>query len=47
MPLFVKTLTGKTIIIESELNDIVENMKSKIYDKEGISADQQRLIICK
>lgn len=35
MQIFVKTLTGKTIQLEVEPSDSIENIKQKIQDKEG------------
>jgi len=42
--IFVRTMTGKVVTLKCQPNDNILSIKRKIQDKEGISAEDQRLL---
>jgi ubiquitin len=44
MQIFVKTLTGRTITLDVDSSDSIENVKQKIQDKGELPSDPYRLI---
>ena len=40
----MKTLDGKTLTVDAEEEDTIEDIKQRIMEKEGVPTDQQRLI---
>jgi len=42
--IFIKTLSGKTIAMDIDDSDTIGVIKQRIFEKEGIPVDQQRLV---
>lgn len=46
MLIFVKTLTGRTIVVEIEMFNTINDLKQEIYRKTGLPVAMQRIIVC-
>ena len=44
MQIFIKTLNGKTLTLDAVHNESVGKLKVKIFEKEGVPTEQQRLL---
>jgi hypothetical protein len=44
MQIFIRTLSGKTILLNVDIEDTIDIIKQKNQDKEGVIRSQQRLI---
>lgn len=44
MQIFVKTLTGKTMTFEVLSTDTILDVKRRVFEREGIEIEQQRLV---
>lgn len=44
MQIFIKTITGRTVVLDADPSDIVRRIKEKLLEKDGIPIDSQRLI---
>ena len=44
MQIYIKTLTGKTLVLDIDPCDTIENINNKIEEKEGIPPAHQKLI---
>ncbi|XP_058448014.1 uncharacterized protein LOC131428249 [Malaya genurostris] len=44
MQIYVKTLTGRTIVLSVEATDSVESLKKKVEEREDVPPNNQRLL---